>query len=127
MPGRHREATASCLPQLIGQRIRQFRAERGWSQRDLAARLLISASRLAKYESGVHEPPLRTLIRMARVFGAPVDALLAESPAERPVGDTGLLQRLRRIETLGPAEREAAMALLDVLLGFQQLTAGRPR
>jgi transcriptional regulator with XRE-family HTH domain len=107
------------LPQVIGRRIRQMRSDRNWSQRVLAARIGIVAPRLSKYENGQNEPPLRTLLRFARVFEVPLDLLVREPSEAHGLMDDRVLDRLRQVDELDEHDRGAVIALLDVLLGFQ--------
>lgn len=107
----------------IGHRIQQLREERGWSQRQFAARLGISTTSLSYYESGDRAITLLTLLRAAQIFGVPVDFLLPGSGTE-PI-DHELYARVRRVLALG--ERGTAVLLLDTLLGmYGFLQANRP-
>src|ERR1700724_2638076 len=63
----------SVFSRAIGARLRELREERGWTQRELDSRLGILQSKLSKYESGTHQPSLRTLVRMANLFGVSTD------------------------------------------------------
>jgi transcriptional regulator with XRE-family HTH domain len=103
------------LSSIISRRLREVREERGLTQRVVAANAGLEAQRMSLYESGRHEPPLKTLLRLARVLEVPVDALVRGEPP-----DFRLLQRFRRIEALEEQDRDAAVALLDVLLGYQR-------
>lgn len=110
----------------VGSRIRQLREEKGVTQRELAADLGLSASLLAKYESGDTEPPLRTLLKIARWFQVPLGLLADEMHGAAPVGDAALLDRVRQFSKQGPEDRQAAIAVLDVLLVFRRLVTALP-
>ena len=61
----------------LGNRIRQLRAERGWSQRELARRVGVSSkSVISYYELGERFPSYEVLIKLANVFGVTTDYLL---------------------------------------------------
>lgn len=111
----------------VGQRIQQLREERGLSQRELAAQLCISFSRISRYEAGEREVPIRTLMRLAQIFGVPVDFLLPEAAAD-PL-EQELQARVRRVLAL--RERQTAVLILDTLLGMwtfmQGVRPGPPR
>lgn len=49
--------------------LTRFRAENQLSQRGLAARLGVSQPRVAKMESGEHNPDIESMVRAARVLG----------------------------------------------------------
>ena len=62
---------------LIGERIRQARKSRGFSQVDLARRIGVSQPAIANWESGVHDPRRLTLAKLADALEAPLDWLAA--------------------------------------------------
>ena len=51
-------------------RLKVLRAERNWSQADLAARLEVSRQTINAIETGKHDPSLSLAFRIARLFGA---------------------------------------------------------
>jgi putative transcriptional regulator len=60
-------------------RLRVLRAEQGWSQGDLAERLQVSRQSVNAIETGRYDPSLPLALRIARLFGLPVEAIfLAE-------------------------------------------------
>lgn len=65
------------LAAALGDRIRQLRISRGWSQRDLARQVrVVNASMISYYELGARMPSYATLLRMADVFHISIDYLL---------------------------------------------------
>lgn len=59
-----------------GKRIRELRTEAGLSQKQLAEKLQMSQSAVAKWESGRTEPTAGALIRLARLFGVSSDYII---------------------------------------------------
>lgn len=55
--------------------VKQHRVERGWSQGELAKRLGVSRQTINAVETDKYDPSLPLALRMAKVFGIPVDAL----------------------------------------------------
>ena len=53
-----------------------LRAEKGWSQAELARRIGVSTSAVGMYEQGRREPSLNLLVRLAQEFGVTTDYLL---------------------------------------------------
>jgi putative transcriptional regulator len=49
-------------------RLKVLRAERNWSQADLAERIDISRQAINAIETGKHDPSLPVAIRIARLF-----------------------------------------------------------
>jgi transcriptional regulator with XRE-family HTH domain len=123
-PQPQRKTREASLRSQIGNRIRELRKERGWSQRDLAARANLSHHRLSKYENG-HQAPLGALIRIARSLGILVDVLLPDTgDLPRDEEDAQLLGRIRRLAALGGGEKAVACGLLDVVLAMRLLLRG---
>ena len=54
-------------------RLRVLRAERGWSQQDLADALGVSRQTVNAIETGRYDPSLPLAFRIARTFGASVE------------------------------------------------------
>lgn len=61
-------------------RLRVLRAERGWSQADLAERLSVSRQTVNALETGKSEPGLTLAFRIARLFGRSIEGVF--EPAE---------------------------------------------
>lgn len=68
-------------------RLRQLRAERGWSQADCAAKLGIQRSSWANWEVGRAEPNMETLQLLASMFNVTLDYLLGRSDARHAMCD----------------------------------------
>ncbi len=59
-------------------RLRELRAERGWSQSDLGAQLGVSRQSVNAIETGKYDPSLPLAFRIARVFGQPIEAIFQD-------------------------------------------------
>ena len=55
--------------------LRVLRAERGWSQAELAATLGVSRQTVNALEVGKYDPSLPLAYRIARLFERPVEAI----------------------------------------------------
>ena len=62
----------------IARRLRQLREERKWTMRELADRADLHPSTIANFENGRRLPSIKTLNRMAGVFGVSVDFIVGE-------------------------------------------------
>jgi transcriptional regulator with XRE-family HTH domain len=60
----------------LGQRLREARLKRGWSQWQLALRTGIAPNLISQYERGAIIPSISTLEKIARVLSVSVDWLL---------------------------------------------------
>lgn len=60
-------------------RLRVLRAERGWSQAELAQRLDVARQSVNAIETGKFDPSLPLAFRIARLFGQPVETIFEDS------------------------------------------------
>lgn len=63
--------------------LRVLRAERGWSQAELAERLGVSRQTVNAIETGKYDPSLPLAFALADVFGRPIEALFEPDGAGR--------------------------------------------
>lgn len=62
-------------------RLRVLRAERRWSQAELADRLGVSRQTVNAVETERYEPSLGLAFRIARLFGEPIEAIFEPDAA----------------------------------------------
>jgi putative transcriptional regulator len=56
-------------------RLKVLRAERDWSQADLAVQLYVSRQAVNAIETGKHDPSLPLAFRIARLFEMPIEEI----------------------------------------------------
>ncbi|MGP1276415.1 MAG: helix-turn-helix transcriptional regulator [Caulobacterales bacterium] len=56
-------------------RLKDLRAERGWSQAHLAELLDVSRQTVISLENGKYDPSLPLAFRIARVFATPIETI----------------------------------------------------
>jgi putative transcriptional regulator len=66
----------------VNNRLRILRAERSWSQQDLADRLEVSRQSVNAIETGKYDPSLPLAFRIARLFALPIEAIFADGPPD---------------------------------------------
>jgi putative transcriptional regulator len=59
-------------------RLKVLRAERNWSQAELAARLEVSRQSVNAIETGKFDPSLTLAFRLARLFEMPIEAIFSD-------------------------------------------------
>jgi len=59
----------------VTNRLKVLRAERSWSQQDLADRLGVSRQSVNAIETGRHDPSLPLAFAIAALFGLPIEAV----------------------------------------------------
>jgi len=63
-------------------RLKVLRAERSWSQQELAEKLEVSRQSVNAIETGKYDPSLPLAFRIAELFEAPIEDIFV-SPARR--------------------------------------------
>ncbi len=61
---------------ILGQRLRELREEKGFTQKELAKELNIHSVTYLHYEKEQREPPLTLLAKIAKFYDVSVDYLL---------------------------------------------------
>jgi putative transcriptional regulator len=61
-------------------RLKVLRAERDWSQGDLAERLGVSRQSVNALETGKYDPSLPLAFKIARLFGLPIEQIFEDAP-----------------------------------------------
>ena len=79
----------------IGNKIKQYREENKMTQKDIAEILEVEAGTISKYESGMIEPNIESLKRLAETFHITVDELLKEDEEKFDVSKINVLEVLR--------------------------------
>lgn len=60
-------------------RLKVLRAERDWSQADLADRLAVSRQTINSIETGKYDPSLPLAIRIGKLFARPVEEIFFDN------------------------------------------------
>lgn len=79
-PGAQRAYDTAALAYDLGRTVRELRAQRGWSQTDLATAARMTQSAVARFEAGGAVPSLRVLDRLANALDA--DLIVRVAPRE---------------------------------------------
>ena len=58
-------------------RLRDLRADRGWSQAYLAEKLEVSRQSVNAIETGKYDPSLPLAFRIASIFGLPIETIFS--------------------------------------------------
>ena len=61
-------------------RLKVLRAERNWSQADLAQRLDVSRQSVNAIETGKYDPSLPLAFRIARLFDLTIEQIFSDAP-----------------------------------------------
>ena len=64
-------------------RLKVLRAERDWSQAELAGRLRVSRQTVNAIETGRYDPSLPLAFAIAKVFGKLIEEIFEPGPADK--------------------------------------------
>lgn len=62
----------------MNNRLRILRAERNWSQAELAERLEVSRQSVNAIETGKYDPSLPLAFKLARLFELPIESIFVD-------------------------------------------------
>jgi len=65
----------------MNNRLKVLRAERDWSQAQLAEHLGVSRQTVNALETGRYDPSLPLAFKIARVFGQPIESIFLDDKA----------------------------------------------
>lgn len=97
----------------FAQRLVSMRKAKGWTQIELAQRAELHVVQVRRYETGVSEPSLEAIRKLAVALSVSADALLFE-PNERGPDDELKLH----FEAVGQLDPDAQRSVLDVIDGL---------
>jgi transcriptional regulator with XRE-family HTH domain len=63
---------------LFYEKLKQCREQLCLSQEDVAKRLHITRQAVSKWERGINEPDIETIVRLSDIYGVTIDTLLRE-------------------------------------------------
>jgi transcriptional regulator with XRE-family HTH domain len=90
-----------CKMTIIGNRITVLRTRKGITQKKLAQLSNITEASLSRYENGLREPKINTLIKLSSVLDSTVDYLIGKTDIENGVivNKLTIPEKLRDIKT----------------------------
>lgn len=100
----------------FNERLRQLREEKGMDREQLAARLDMSYSTIAKYEAGSRFPDQDTLLKLADIFDVSTDYLLGKSDFRRPLPRTIAPYLPDGFDELPPEAKEEIFTIIDYVM-----------
>ena len=99
----------------MGERIQQLRKNAGFTQADLAKKIGISHTQMARYEIKNIYPPADVLKALADVFGTNIDFLVmgdTESKAQASLKDAELINQFKKISVLPEEEKALVLKMI---------------
>jgi transcriptional regulator with XRE-family HTH domain len=103
----------------MGERIQQLRKNTGLTQADLAKKIGISHTQMARYEIKNIYPPADVLKSLADVFGTTIDFLVMgdnESKAQASLKDAELINQFKKIAVLPEEEKTLVLKMITAYI-----------
>ena len=108
----------------FGNRVKQLRRQRQWTQKELAEKLNLLSSQVNKYESGLNIPSIDKLIQLAQIFGISLDYLLTgNNNPSSSLNNSNLLERFHALENSNPEDLDTVIKLIDAIITKQRMEA----
>lgn len=102
---------------IFGERLKQIRKENNLTREELANKLNVSYSTIAKYETNVRFPDQEMLSNIADLFNVTTDYLLGRSNIPNPYerNNTSTIDQLsKEIQSLSPESKEEIKKLIEL-------------
>ena len=85
----------------LGDNIKKYREENKMTQRDIAEILKVEPGTVSKYESGMLEPNIDSIKKLAETFGVTIDELLKDDEEKIDISKINVLEVLREQKEMG--------------------------
>jgi transcriptional regulator with XRE-family HTH domain len=121
---RQDESDGEGVAMAIGERIREVRKERGWSQADLGKKIGTDSQYVSRYETGRITPSVDALVRLADVLEVSTDYLVRDGAPRKVLEGHNLGKlgdRLAELAELSDADQEVASQVIDALIAKSRL------
>lgn len=80
---------------MLGEKIKAYRESKKMTQKDIAEILEVEPATISKYESGMIEPNIESIKRLAQIFGITIDELLKNEDEKFDISKIDILECLR--------------------------------
>ena len=109
----------------LGQKLKQLRQERGWSQDEFAFHAQIDGRQVSRYENDRVMPSVEVVIKMAKAFNVSLDYLLFEEVSRRPLEPkiSTLAPRVLALQDLSEEDEKSLLHMIDAIEAKNKLKA----
>ena len=105
----------------MGERIQQLRKNLNLTQADLARKIAISHTQMARYEIKNIYPPADVLKNLADVFGTTIDFLVmvdSEGKVQASLKDAELINQFKKISALPDEEKTLVLKMITAYIRY---------
>ena len=86
---------------MLGEKIKTYRESKKMTQKDIAEILEVEPGTISKYESGMIEPNIESIKRLAETFGITIDELLKNEDEKFDISQIDILECLKEQKEMG--------------------------
>jgi transcriptional regulator with XRE-family HTH domain len=110
----------------FGEKIKQLRKEKGWSQDKLGEMVKMHGRHIGKYESGQVFPTAEAIIKLAKIFNVSTDFLLLDDANLNDsllpnFKDRKLLKEFEDVDKMNEDDKKIIITLIDAFIKKNQL------
>ncbi|REK64803.1 MULTISPECIES: helix-turn-helix domain-containing protein [Cohnella] len=105
----------SNLPKLIGERIRNYRKEKGWSQEELAHIANLHATYIGQLERGEKNATLESVEKVANALEIPLENLFRSIHSNPDSQEYTLTRIVTFLQTKSVEDQKTFLKLLELL------------
>lgn len=108
----------------LGERIQELRKQIGMTQSQLAKKINISHTQMARYEIKGVQPPADVLKKLADTFNTSIDYLVygnTEQKALQSIKDNELLAQFKEVEGLDNKDKSTIKDIIDAFIKRSKL------
>ena len=109
----------------LGEKLKQLRKEKGWSQDEFAAEAEIDGRQVSRYENDRVMPSVDVVVKMAKAYNVSIDYLLLEEAPRRALEQPAskLAEKLAALGQLSDDDERSLMHVLDAIDAKNKLKA----
>jgi transcriptional regulator with XRE-family HTH domain len=107
----------------LGEKLKQLRKEKGWSQDELAFHAQIDGRQVSRYENGRVMPSVDVIVKIAKAYDVSIDYLLLDDVPRRPARPPSgkLAERVLSLAPLSEDDEKSLLNWLDAIEARQKL------
>jgi transcriptional regulator with XRE-family HTH domain len=107
----------------IGDRIKQFRTNKGLSQKEIAISIGIDQAQYSRIESNKVEPTISSIEKIAEALEVDVVELFSkEKITDINSYDKNIVERLQLLDQLEDKEKKSIFTIIDMAISKKRLT-----
>lgn len=101
----------------LGNKIKQLRQEKGWSQDELAFHATIDGRQVSRYENSKVTPSVDVVVKLAKAFDVSVDHLLIDNAPRRSLHEPAseLAEKIMHLENMSKEDEASLLHVVSAI------------